>query len=111
MPINHDAVGTKSDPARHRWTSKDCLLYAVGVGAGAEDPSQELAFTTENSQDVEQRALRLLPILLRGTRVGLARGRDFEETCRRMQMLSAEMGTVAQPGPHGLTIRIPTAGD
>jgi poly-gamma-glutamate synthesis protein (capsule biosynthesis protein) len=56
------------------------------------------------------RALRLVPILQQGTRVGLARGRDFEDTCRRMQVLSAEMGTRAQPEPHGLTIQIPTAG-
>jgi poly-gamma-glutamate synthesis protein (capsule biosynthesis protein) len=56
------------------------------------------------------RALRLLPILLQGTRAGLARGRDFEETCRRMQVLSAETGTRARPAPHGLTIEIPAAG-
>jgi acyl dehydratase len=64
MPINHDAVGAKSEPARRSWTSKDCLLYAVGVGAGAEDPSQELAFTTENSQDVDQRALPTMAVVL-----------------------------------------------
>ena len=56
------------------------------------------------------RALRLVPILLQGTQVGLARGRDFEETCRRMQVLSAEMGTQARPGRHGLTIQIQAAG-
>jgi poly-gamma-glutamate synthesis protein (capsule biosynthesis protein) len=38
------------------------------------------------------------------------RGRDFEETCRRMQVLSAETGTRARPAPHGLTIEIPAAG-
>ena len=64
MPINHDAVGTKSEPARHRWTSKDCLLYAVGVGAGADDPSHELPFTTENSQDVDQRVLPTMAVVL-----------------------------------------------
>jgi acyl dehydratase len=64
MPINHDAVGAKSEPARHSWTSNDCLLYAVGVGAGADDPSQELAFTTENSQDVDQRALPTMAVVL-----------------------------------------------
>jgi acyl dehydratase len=64
MPINHEAVGARSEPARHSWTSKDCLLYAVGVGAGAEDPSQELAFTTENSQDVDQRVLPTMAVVL-----------------------------------------------
>ena len=66
MPINHDAVGARSEPVRHAWTSKDCLLYAVGVGAGADDPSQELAFTTENSQDVDQRALPTMAVVLGG---------------------------------------------
>ncbi len=64
MPINPDAVGARSEPGRHAWTSKDCLLYAVGVGAGADDPSQELAFTTENSQDVDQRALPTMAVVL-----------------------------------------------
>ena len=49
MPINPDAVGAKGDPVKHSWTSKDALLYAVGVGAGAVDPLDELAFTTENT--------------------------------------------------------------
>lgn len=64
MPINPDAVGTRSDPVRRRWSSKDCLIYALGVGAGAEDPARELEFTTENSQDVVQRALPTMAVVL-----------------------------------------------
>ncbi len=64
MPINPDAVGSRSDPARRTWGSKDCLIYAVGVGAGAQDPSAELEFTTENSQDVAQRALPTMAVVL-----------------------------------------------
>jgi acyl dehydratase len=64
MPVNPDAVGARSEPARRRWTSKDCLVYALGVGAGAEDPAEELAFTTENSQDVTQRALPTTAVVL-----------------------------------------------
>jgi acyl dehydratase len=64
MPINPDAVGARSEPSRRSWTSKDSLLYAVGVGAGAEDPLAELEFTTENSQDVTQRALPTMPVIL-----------------------------------------------
>ncbi|HEY8525673.1 MAG TPA: MaoC/PaaZ C-terminal domain-containing protein [Acidimicrobiales bacterium] len=64
MPINPDAVGTRSEPARRKWTSKDCLLYAVGVGAGAQDPSQELEFTTENSQNIEQKVLPTAAVVL-----------------------------------------------
>ena len=51
MPINPDAVGTKSEPARRKWSSKDALIYALGVGAGAADPLDELQFTTENTAD------------------------------------------------------------
>ena len=32
MPINPDAVGSRSDPARRRWSAKDSLIYALGVG-------------------------------------------------------------------------------
>jgi acyl dehydratase len=52
MPLNPDAVGATSDPVEVSWTSKDSLLYAVGIGAGTE----ELAFTTENTTDVDQQA-------------------------------------------------------
>jgi acyl dehydratase len=58
MPINPDAAGTTSEPQESSWKSKDCLLYALGVGAGVIDPTGfELEFTTENSMEVTQRAL------------------------------------------------------
>ena len=59
MPINPDAVGTTSEPVELSWSSKDCLLYAVGVGAGTD----ELAFTTENSQNVPQQVLPTFAVL------------------------------------------------
>lgn len=71
MPINPDAVGTRSEPSRNSWTSKDCLLYALGVGAGAEDPLAELEFTTENSQDITQRALPTIAVILGTLGAGL----------------------------------------
>ena len=50
MPMNLDSVGAVSEPGRTSWTSKDALLYALGVGAGQTDPTGfELEFTTENS--------------------------------------------------------------
>lgn len=64
MPINPEAVGTRTEPTRSRWTSKDCLLYALGVGAGAEDPLRELEFTTENSNGVQQRVLPTMAVVL-----------------------------------------------
>src|SRR6478609_7245378 len=60
MPINPDAVGAKGDPIESRWRSKDCLLYAVGVGAGTD----ELAFTTENTADVTQQVLPTMAVVL-----------------------------------------------
>jgi acyl dehydratase len=58
MPINLDVVGTESEPVERSWTSKDCLLYALGVGAGSLDATGfELEYTTENSADVIQRVL------------------------------------------------------
>jgi acyl dehydratase len=58
MPLNLNAVGTSSGPAERTWTSTDCLLYALGVGAGTVDATSfELEFTTENSTDVSQRVL------------------------------------------------------
>jgi len=64
MPLNPDAVGTVGDPVERSWTSADCLLYAVAVGAGAEDPLQELAFTTENTSGVEQQVLPTYGVIL-----------------------------------------------
>jgi acyl dehydratase len=58
MPMNLDAVGSTSEPITRSWTSTDCLLYALGVGAGALDPTgYELEYTTENSADVFQKVL------------------------------------------------------
>ena len=44
MTVDPSAVGTRIGPVRMRWTSKDCLLYALGIGAGVD----ELRFTTEH---------------------------------------------------------------
>ncbi|MFM1751106.1 MAG: putative 3-hydroxyacyl-thioester dehydratase [Actinomycetota bacterium] len=50
MPLNPDSVGAVGDVRTMSWNSKDALLYAVGIGAGQED----LAFSTENTKDVQQ---------------------------------------------------------
>lgn len=55
MAINPGAAGEVGEPVERSWTSNDCLLYALGVGAGADDPLSELEFTTENSHGVEQK--------------------------------------------------------
>ena len=64
MPIDPSAVGSRSEPTRHSWTSKDALLYALGVGAGAVNPLDELAFTTENSNGIDQQVLPTMAVVL-----------------------------------------------
>jgi acyl dehydratase len=59
MPIDPKAVGAEGKPTRHTWTSKDTLLYALGVGAGVD----ELAFTTENTKDTPQRVLPTFAVI------------------------------------------------
>lgn len=60
MPLNPDAVGTTSEPAEFSWTSKDALLYAVSIGAG----ENELAFTTENTKDLDQLVFPTFPVVM-----------------------------------------------
>lgn len=64
MPINPDAVGATGAPFRHAWDGDDVILYALGVGAGAVDPLQELQFTTENSQDTDLQVLPTMAVVL-----------------------------------------------
>jgi acyl dehydratase len=60
MALNPDAVGSKTEPGRRSWDSKDALLYALGVGCGVND----LAFVTENSQGVDQQVLPTMGVVL-----------------------------------------------
>ena len=69
MPLNPDAVGSKSEPVEVSWNSTDCLLYAVGIGAGTD----ELAFTTENTNGVDQLVFPTFPVVIgwgRGSAMG-----------------------------------------
>ncbi len=56
MAIDPNAVGATAGPVERSWTSTDCLLYAVGVGAGLD----ELQFSTEK----DQRVLPTMPVVL-----------------------------------------------
>ncbi|HVW35621.1 MAG TPA: MaoC/PaaZ C-terminal domain-containing protein [Acidimicrobiia bacterium] len=64
MPIDTTAVGAQSDSVEVSWSSEDGLLYALGVGAGADNPTDpvELVYTTENSLGTEQRLLPTFPV-------------------------------------------------
>jgi acyl dehydratase len=74
MGLDHSLVGVPSEPQLRSWDSKDALLYAVGVGAGLGDPLQELKFTTENSEGIQQQVLPTFAVLVAQARTGRSLG-------------------------------------
>jgi acyl dehydratase len=64
MPVNPDAVGAKGEPRHWSWNADDCLLYALGIGAGVADPvGYELEFTTENTAGVDQKVFPTFAVM------------------------------------------------
>jgi acyl dehydratase len=97
MPINPDAVGHTSEPNEASWTSKDALLYALGVGAGVADPTGfELEFTTENSQNVDQQVLPTFPVVVPGGQGGFTKVGSFNPA---MLVHGEQSVTLHQPLP------------
>jgi acyl dehydratase len=95
MPLNLDAVGSVSEPAERRWSSTECILYALGVGAGALDPTGfELEFTTENSAEVSQKVLPTFASI-----VGAGRGPRTSLGSFDPAMLVHAEQTIALHGP------------
>src|ERR1700724_458456 len=45
--VSVDMVGSSTGEEPVAWRERDCMLYAIGVGAGLGDPARELAFTTQ----------------------------------------------------------------
>lgn len=70
MAIDLSAVGRTSGPEERSWTSFDCLLYALSIGAG----TAELAFTSENCAGVPQQVLPTFPVIAGGGGNGLLSG-------------------------------------
>jgi len=60
MPLNPEAVGSVGEAHEVSWTSKDALLYAVGIGAG----SAELPYTTENTNGVDQQVFPTFAVVV-----------------------------------------------
>jgi acyl dehydratase len=60
MPLNPEAVGTVGEAYEASWTSKDALLYAVGIGAG----TNELMYTTENTNGVDQQVFPTFAVVI-----------------------------------------------
>jgi hypothetical protein len=77
------------------------ILYALGVGAGAEDPQRELEFTTENSHGVPQQVLPTFAVVMGGAGGGPELG-DFDLA----RLLHAEQSiTVHGAFPASATVR------
>jgi acyl dehydratase len=57
VSLNFDVVGQVSGPTPVEWDTRDSLLYALGVGAGQEDPLAELDLTTENTEGHPQQTV------------------------------------------------------
>jgi acyl dehydratase len=53
MSMDLSWIGREFGPNPIVWSSDQCMLYALGVGAGVEEPQ----LTTENSEGVTLRAL------------------------------------------------------
>jgi acyl dehydratase len=65
MALNPDAVGRTAEPRERSWGDREVMLYALGIGAGADDPlGSDLRFTTENSKDVTLQVLPTFAVLL-----------------------------------------------
>lgn len=51
MATRPDLPGTRSGRVASSWTPDDVMLYALAVGAGADDPLTDLVLTTETPRD------------------------------------------------------------
>lgn len=112
MPMNLDAVGTTVGPVTVGWDANDAMLYAVGVGAGQDDPLNELAFTTENTAGVQQQVLPTFGAILTGFRApadGSPRPRLDYGTFNRAFLVHAEQSVeLSRPLPTSGTIDVTT---
>lgn len=86
-----------SEPVERTWTSTDAILYALGVGAAAEDPlGPELAFVTENTTGVAQRVLPTFATIIGRPPIGL---RALGEIDHRMVVDGGRRVTWYRPLP------------
>jgi acyl dehydratase len=76
MPINPEAVGAKGEPSKRSWTSKDALLYAVGIGAGTD----ELQYTTENTKNIDQKVFPTFAVIVGGGGIPMREVGSFNPT-------------------------------
>lgn len=78
MAIHVHNIGKKNEGNPYSWDSKDALLYALSVGAGAADPTGNLSFTTENSRGIEQQVFPTFAVVLGGAGGSMEELGDFK---------------------------------
>jgi acyl dehydratase len=101
MALDLSVIGVAGEPVQRSWTSKDALLYAVGVGAGLGDPLSELEFTTENSEGITQQVLPTYGVLI--SQAPASRG--FGDFDRAMLVHAEQSVELHQPLPVEGTVR------
>jgi acyl dehydratase len=104
MPLDHSLVGVPGEPRERSWTSKDALLYAIGVGAGLGDPLSELEFSTENCTGIEQQVLPTFGVLVAQSGTARSLG-DFD---RAMLVHAEQYVELHRPLPVAGTVRTST---
>ncbi|SDL36965.1 Acyl dehydratase [Nocardioides sp. YR527] len=80
MSLDQSVIGVRSEPEERSWTGADTLLYALGVGAGHDDPLTDLSYTSEHGDDAcpEQKVLPTFGVMVTwGARRGGRRMGDF----------------------------------
>ena len=55
--MSPDLVGRTTPRYERCWTSDDAIIYALSVGAGSQDPTADLEYTTEGGVGYQQAAL------------------------------------------------------
>lgn len=90
MPLNYEKLmSMKPDRARHQYTKRDTILYALGLGVGALDPTDltELKF-------VYEKELEALPTLAVTLAAGVMRLADPDYGVNYKLLLHAEQSLV-----------------
>ncbi|QHE83395.1 MaoC/PaaZ C-terminal domain-containing protein [Hydrogenophaga sp. BPS33] len=88
MALDMSSIGRPAPVAEVAWDSRDAMLYAIGVGAGQQDPGKELQFTTENSEDFVQCVLPTYAVVIMQN----AGNRPFFGDIDRSKSVHAEQG-------------------
>lgn len=78
MALDFDIIGVDSESVERSWTADDVALYAVAVGAGHDDATEELEFTTDNTAGVTPRALPTYANIVASRVGGAARYGTFD---------------------------------